>query len=175
MSDDFNIPVPQDELDAKPTFLMPAGWYTTTLQPGTEAVGNDNGWAGVRIPFAGFTSKADGKTFDRSRNYQVTTAAAPGPKAEQAVSIGRKQLVEIAVAFGLAEQTTVDGKPAQRLTATSVEEFIAQLGSVAGSPCDVYVTAKQRKRDGKVVQRNDATGPVMDNEISRVAPAGQGK
>ena len=168
---DFNIPVPQDELDAKPTFLMPAGWYTTTLQAGAEEKGNDNGWKGVRVPFAGFTSKADGKTFDKSRNYQVTTAA----KNDQAVSIGRKQLVELAVAFGLAEQTTVDGKPALRLTANSVEEFIAQLSSVAGSPCDVYVTAKPRKRDGKVVQRDDNTGPVMDNEISRVAPAGQGK
>lgn len=168
---DFNIPVPQDELDAKPSFLMPAGWYTTTLQPGAEEKGNDNGWKGVRIPFAGFTSKADGKTYDKNRNYQVTTAG-----SEKAVAIGRKQLVEIAVAFGLAEDTTTpDGKAAKRLTATSVEEFLSQLNSVAGSPCDVYVTAKPRKRDGKVVQRDDNTGPVMDNEISRVAAAGQGK
>ena len=172
MSDDFNIPVPQDELDAKPSFLMPAGWYTTTLQPGTEAVGNDNGWAGVRIPFAGFTSKADGKTFDKSRNYQITTESSN----EQAKQIGRKQRVELAVAFGLAEDTTdASGKSAKRLTANSLDEFIAQLNSVGGSPCDVYVSVKTRKRGKTVVQKEDGSGPVMDNEISRVAAAGQGK
>ena len=170
MSDAFGIPVPQDELDAKPSFLLANGWYGSTLQAGAEVVKNDNGWAGVRIPFAGFSNR-DGKTFDKSRNYQITTESSN----EQAKQIGRKQRVELAVAFGLAEDTTVDGKTAKRLTANSLDEFIAQLNSVGGSPCDVYVSVKTRKRGKAVVQKEDGSGPVMDNEISRVAPAGQGK
>lgn len=170
MSTDFNVAVPQDELDAKPNFLMPAGWYGTTLQPGAQVVSNDHGWAGIRVPFNGFTAR-DGKSFDKDRNYQITTDSSN----EQAKSIGRKQAVELAVAFGLAEQVTLNGKPAQRLTAKSPEEFVEQLNAVAGSPCDVYIVAKKRKRDGQVVMRDDNTGPVMDNEISRVAAFGAGK
>ncbi len=109
---DFNIAVPQDELDAKPQFVLPAGWYGTTLQAGAEIVGNDNGWKAVRVPFAGFTAKS---------------------------------------------------------------EFVVQLNGVAGSPCDVYMTVKPRKRDGKVVTKEGTNDPVLDNEISRVAGAGQGK
>jgi hypothetical protein len=169
-ANDFNVAVPQDELDAKPNFLLANGWYGSTIQAGAQVVSNDNGWAGIRIPFSGFTDKA-GKTVEKDRNYQITTASSN----EQAKSIGRKQMVELAIAFGLAETTTVAGKPAQRLTANSPEEFVAQLNSVAGSPCDVYVTTKKRKRDGQVVMRDDNTGPVMDNEISRVAEFGKGK
>ena len=173
---DFNVAVPQDELDAKPNFLMPAGWYSTTLGAGAQTVKNDNGWGGVRVPFAGFTAR-DGKTFDKERNYQITTKS----DNAQAKSIGAKQAVELAAAFGLAEETTINGKPAKRLTATGTtpeefwENFVAQLGGVAGSPCDVYVTVKPRKRDGKPVMKDDGSGPVQDNEISRVAPLGQGK
>lgn len=168
---DFNVPVPTEELDRKPDFLMPAGWYETTLQNGAEAVGNDNGWKGIRVPFAGFRSKKDGKVFEKDRRFQVTTAHAN----PETVRIGREQLTAIAVAFGLAEDTTVNGKPAKRMTANNPEEFVEQLNSVAGSPCDVYITTKKRKRDGKVVLRDDGNGPVMDNEISRVAAAGAGK
>jgi hypothetical protein len=170
---DFNVPVPQDELDAKPNFLMPAGWYSTTLQPGALIVKGTNtpSWRGIRVPFSGFASKKNAQEFAKDRNYQVTIAS----DNAQAVSIGRKQLVELAVAFGLAEETKVDDKAAKRLTAQSPEEFVEQLGSVAGSPCDVYVTTKKRKRDGQVVMRDDNTGPVMDNEISRVAAFGAGK
>ncbi len=170
-STDFNVPVPQDELDAKPSFLLANGWYGTTLQPGAAVVSNDNGWAGIRTPFSGFTDRA-GKTTEKERNYQLTTAHAN----PETVKIGRKQAVELAIAFGLAETVTgPDGKPAQRLTASTPEEFVEQLNSVAGSPCDVYVTTKKRKRDGKVVMRDDNTGPVMDNEITRVAAFGTGK
>ncbi len=173
---DFNVAVPQDELDAKPSFLLANGWYGSTLQPGAQVVSNDKGWAGIRIPFSGFTDKA-GKTTEKDRNYQITTES----DNAQAKSIGAKQAVELAVAFGLAEETTVNGKPAKRLTAqgSTPEEFwanfVEQLNSVAGSPCDVYVTTKKRKRDGAVVMRDDNTGPVMDNEISRVAEFGKGK
>lgn len=170
---DFNVPVPQDELDAKPSFLMPAGWYSSTIQGGSAVVAGTNSpdWKGIRVPFAGFTAK-DGKSFEKDRNYQITVASANA----QAVSIGRKQAVELAVAFGLAEDAkSADGKAAKRLTATTPEEFAEQLNAVAGSPCDVYITTKKRKRDGVVVMRDDKTGPVLDNEISRVAPFGEGK
>jgi hypothetical protein len=177
-STDFNVAVPQDELDAKPNFLMEPGWYHTTIQGGAQVVSNDNGWAGVRVPFSGFASKRDpAKTYEKDRNYQITT----GSSNAQAKSIGAKQAVELAAAFGLAEETKVDGKPAKRLTATgrTPEEFwtnfVEQLNAVAGSPCDVYVVTKKRKRDGVVVMRDDNTGPVMDNEISRVAAYGEGK
>lgn len=169
-NDAFSIPVPQDELDSKPSFLLPNGWYGSTIQPGAEVVKNDNGWAGVRIPFAGFTNR-EGKAFDKSRNYQVTTKS----DNVQAAQIGAKQLVQIAVAFGLAEETTVAGKPAQKLTASDAAEFVEQLNGVAGSPCDVYVTTKKRKRGKEIVMRDDGNGPVLDNEISAVAAAGQGK
>ncbi len=173
MSDDFNVAVPQEELDARPAGALDPGWYTSTIQGGAEEASGTNSpnWRGIRIPFAGFTSKKDGKTYDRDRNYQITTA---GDNAES-VRIGRQQMVALAVAFGLAEDTTVDGKPAKRLTANSPAEFIAQLNAVAGSPCDVYLTRKPRKRNGVVVMRDDNTGPVMDNEISRVAELGKGK
>ena len=170
---DFNVPVSQDELDSKPSFLMPTGWYGSTLQPGAQLVDGTNtpSWRGIRVPFSGFTGK-DGKTYEKDRNYQVTVAS----ENDKAVSIGRKQLVEIAVAFGLAEDAKdASGKAAKRLTASTPEEFVEQLAGVAGSPCDVYVTVKKRKRDGQVVQRDDNTGPVMDNEISRVAVFGAGK
>lgn len=174
---DFNVAVPQDELDAKPNFLMPAGWYATTLAGGAQVVSNDNGWKGIRIPFSGFTSKVDGKSFEKDRNYQITTDS----ENEQAKSIGAKQAVELAAAFGLAEDATVNGKPAKRLTATGATRdefwanFVEQLNAVAGSPCDVYVTTKKRKRGKEIVMRDDKTGPVMDNEISRVAELGKGK
>lgn len=171
-SNDFNVPVPQDELDAKPNFLMPVGWYHTTLQGGAQVVEGTNSpdWRGIRVPFSGFTGK-DGKTFEKDRNYQITV----GSNSEQAKEIGRKQAVELGVAFGLTEDVTVNGKPAKRLTAGSPEELVEQLGAVVGSPCDVYVTVKKRKRDGAIVMRDDNTGPVMDNEISRVAAYGAGK
>ena len=172
MSDDFNIPVPQDELNFKPSALLPNGWYTTVLQPGAAIVRNDNGWVGLRVPFSGFTSRKDGNTHERERRYQITVESSNA----KATQIGRKQLVEVAVAFGLAaDATTGEGKAAKRLTANSPEEFVTQLEGVVGSPCDVYVTTKKRKRDGAVVMRDDGAGPVMDNEISRVAVAGQGK
>ena len=169
-NNDFNVAVPQDELDAKPSFLMPAGWYGTTLGSGAQVVKNDSGWAGIRIPFSGFTAR-DGKVYEKDRNYQITTASAN----PQAKSIGAKQLVELAVAFGLAEDTTVGGKPAKRLTANSPEEFVEQLSGVAGSPCDVYMTVKARKRGKEVVMKDDNSGPVQDNEVSRVASFGAGK
>lgn len=169
--DDFNIPVTMDELDAKPTFLMPNGWYTSTLQSGAELKSNDSGWQGIRVPFSGFTSKKDGKVFEKDRAFQITVASTN----EQAKTIGRQQLTALAVAFGLAEDTTVGGKPAKKLIAKSPEEFVEQLNSVAGSPADVYITTKNRKRDGKVVMRNDNSGPMQDNEISRVAEFGKGK
>jgi hypothetical protein len=168
----FNVPVPTDELDAKPSFLMPAGWYQTTLQPGAQVVSNDSGWAGIRVPFQGFTSKKDGKVFDKDRNFQVTTAHSN----PETVRIGMQQLVALGAAFGLTEDTTdAAGKPAKRLTAESPEEFVEQLNAVAGSPCDAYVTTKKRTRGKQVVMRDDNTGPVMDNEISRVAAFGAGK
>lgn len=169
---DFNIPVSVDELDAKPSFLLPAGWYQSTLQPGTEKVSNDSGWEGIRIPFSGFTSKKDGSVSEKDRRFQITTAH----ESEKTVAIGRKQLVSVGVAFGLTEDVTgPDGKAAKRLTAQSPDELVEQLNAVAGSPCDVYITTKKRKRDGKVVMRDDGNGPVMDNEISQVAALGQGK
>lgn len=167
----FNVPIPTDELNQTPSFLLDAGWYQATVQSGTELKDNGNGWQGIRVPFQGFLSKKDGKMFDRDRNYQITTASGN----DQATAIGRKQALELAVALGLAEDTTVGGKPAKRMTASSPEEFVEQLNSVAGTVIDVYVTVKKRKRDGKIVMRDDNTGPVMDNEISRVAPYGEGK
>lgn len=169
---DFNIPVPQEDLDRKPSFLMPPGWYGTTLQSGAEVVGNDNGWKGIRVPFAGFVSKKDGKTYDKDRRYQITTES----ENADATRIGAEQRTALGVAFGLAEDTTTpDGKTAKRLTAATPEEFVEQLNAVAGSPCDVYVKAKKRERGGQVVMRDDGAGPVMDNEISRVAASGSGK
>lgn len=171
-ADDFNIPVPTDELNEKPSFLMAAGWYQTTLQPGAELAENNNGWQGIRLPFQGFTSKKDGKQYDKDRRYQITIAATNA----QAVAIGRKQMVQAAAAFGLTEDTVDgNGKAAKKLTAGSPEELVEQLNAVAGTPCDVYVTVKKRKRDGQVVMRDDGTGPVMDNEISSVAAFGEGK
>ena len=173
-ANDFNVPVPQDELDAKPSFLMPAGWYATTLQPGAQVVEGTNtpSWRGIRVPFSGFTSKKDGAEFTKDRNYQITVAS----DNAQAKKIGQQQCVALAVAFGLAEDCTdANGKPSKRLTASSPEEFAEQLNGVAGSPCDAYVTTKKRKRDGQVVIRDDNSGPVMDNEISRVAAFGSGK
>ena len=177
--DDFNVPIPTDDLDRKPDFLIPAGWYESTLQAGTEnVVGSKTDaagapvWRGIRVPFAGFASKKEpGKSFDRSRNFQITTHST-NDKAKQ---IGREQLTAVAVAFGLAEDTTVAGKPAKRMTASNAEELASQLNDVAGSPCDVYVSVKKRTRDGKPVMRDDGQGPVMDNEISRVAAYGTGK
>lgn len=175
----FNVAVPQEELDSKPSFLLPAGWYVSTIQGGSQVVVGTNNptWRGIRVPFSGFESKKDGTKSEKDRNLQITIAS----ENAQAVSIGAKQAVELAVAFGLAEDTTVNGKPAKRLTAqgNNAEElyanFVEQLNAVAGSPCDVYVVAKKRKRDGQVVMRDDNTGPVMDNEISRVAVLGAGK
>ena len=179
MSDDFNVPVPTDELDARPTFEpMPAGWYASTLQGGVQTVdgkkldstGNPT-WKGLRAPFEGFTSR-DGKVTERSRNYQVTTYS----DNAKAKAIGKQQLTQLARAFGLTEDTVDgEGKPAQRMTATSPEELATQLNAVAGSPCDVYIKIVKRKRDGVVVIRDDGKGPVLDNEISAVAPLGQGK
>jgi hypothetical protein len=170
-ADSFNIPVPTEELNAKPSFLMPAGWYQSTLQAGAEIKSNDNGWSGIRLPFAGFVSKKDSTTFEKDRNYQITIAG-----SDKAVAIGRKQLVAAAAAFGLTEDTVDDnGKPAKRLTATSPEELVEQFNGVAGSPCDVYVTTKKRTRGKEVVMRDDGNGPVMDNEISAVAAFGEGK
>lgn len=177
-NEDFNVAVPTDELERKPFELMPAGWYISTLVGGVQAVvgtktdsaGNPT-WKGIRAPFSGFTSKKDGKNFERDRNYQVTTESS-NPEAKR---IGRQQLTALAIAFGLAEDTTVDGKPAKRMTARSPEELVEQLNAVAGSPCDVYVKTVKRKKDGKIVMRDDNTGPVMDNEISAVAPLGEGK
>jgi hypothetical protein len=170
---DFNIPIPTDDLNAKPVFLMPAGWYGTTLQTGAEIAQNDSGWKGVRIPFAGFTSKKDGKTYERDRRFQITVE---NPNSDKSVEIGRQQATAVAVAFGLAEDTTTpEGKTAKRMTASSPEELVEQLNSVAGSPCDVYITTKKRKRDGAVVMRDDGQGPVIDNEVSRVAAFGEGK
>src|SRR5690242_14412739 len=168
---DFNVAVPTEELERKPSFLMPNGWYESTFQGGAELASNDNGWQGVRIPFSGFRNKADGKTYAKDRRYQITTKS----DNADAKRIGREQLTAVAVAFGLAKDVTVNGKPAKQIIAGSAEEFVAQLNAVAGSPCDVYVTTKARKRDGAVVQKEDGSGPVQDNEISRVAPLGQGK
>lgn len=170
-STDFNVPIPQDELDAKLSFLMSAGWYSTTLQGGAQVVKNNSGWEAVRVPFSGFTSKKDAKVYEKERTYQVTTKS----DNEQAREIGNRQRVELGVAFGLAEDVKINGKPAKRLTADSPEAFVEQLNAVAGSPCDVYVVAKKRKRDGAVVMRDDNTGPVMDNEITRVVAFGEGK
>ena len=168
---DFSVPVPVDDLNRKPGGLLPNGWYTTTFGGGALLADNNNGWQGIRLPFAGFTAR-DGQTFDRERRYQITVAST----SKTATDIGRRQLVEAAVAFGLAEDTvTADGKPAKRPTAGSPEEFIEQVNALAGTPVDVYVTTKKRERNGQPVMRDDGAGPVMDNEISRIAPAGTGK
>lgn len=167
----FNVPVPQEDLDRKPSPLMPNGWYGTTLQSGAELADNGAGWRGIRLPFAGFTSKKDGKTYDRERRFQITVESTN----EEAERIGREQYTAAAAAFGLTEATTVNGRPAQRVIASSPEELVEQFASVAGSPCDVYVTTKKRKRDGQIVMRDDGAGPVLDNEISRVAAPGAGK
>jgi hypothetical protein len=167
---DFSIPVPTDELNAKPSSLLPNGWYLATFGGGAELLDNGNGWQGIKVPLSGFVGR-DGKTYDRDRRYQVTVASS----SQAAVDIGRRQLVEAAQAFGLAEDTTVNGKPAKRLTCSTPAEFVEQLNALAGTPVDVYVTTKARKRNGQPVMRDDGAGPVMDNEVSRIAAAGTGK
>lgn len=174
-TNDWNVPVPQETLDRKPSFLMPAGWYASVLQAGSEIVGSDNNpsWKAIKVPFAGFASKKDStQNFpDKTRDARYTIAG-----TDQAVQIGREQLTALAVAFGLAEDTVdAEGKPAKRMTATSPEDFVSQLNAVAGTPCDVYITVKNRKRGKTVVMKEDGSGPVQDNDIARVAAAGQGK
>ena len=166
MSDElFNVKVPNEDLKPRGFEMMPAGEYRTTLQSGAEVVGNSNGWAAVRLPFSGFTDKT-GKTFQRDRAVQYTTENAGSP---QAVEIGQRALIAAATAFGLTEDTTGDdGKPAQKLTASSMDELVAQFNSVAGTEVEVYLTVKKRKKGGQVVLKDDGT-PVLDNEIARVS------
>lgn len=179
--DDFNVPVPTDELDARPVFEpMKNGWYNSTLQSGAQikdgkklAPDGSPTWRGIRVSFSGFTAR-DGKVYERDRNYQVTIHS----DNAKALQIGRQQATQLAVAFGLTEDVTdpTTGKPAKRMLAKNPQELVEQLNSVAGSPCDVYVVVRKRKdAQGNVVMRDDNSGPMLDNEITAVAPLGQGK
>lgn len=160
----FDIAVPNDDL-AKPAFEpLPVGSYRATLEPGVEKVGNDNGWEAVRLPFANFVDAA-GKTHSRNMRAQFTIA---NKTSEQAVQIGRAALIGAAAAFGLTRTVDVGGKPAQQLLAKDIDELVTQLNSVAGSEASVYVKVQKRKRDGKVVMKDNGE-PVLDNEISRVS------
>lgn len=165
MSDSiFDVAVPNEDL-TKPAFeVLPVGAYRATLQPGAEKVGNDSGWEAVRLPFANFVDTA-GKTHARNVRAQFTTKHATNT---QTVQIGTAALIGAAAAFGLTQTVDVEGKPAQKLVAKDMDELVAQFNSVAGSEASVYVKVQKRKRDGKVVTKDNGE-PVLDNEISRVS------
>lgn len=166
MTDDlFSIAVPNDEL-TKPAFeVLPVGEYRVTLQPGAELASNDNGWEAIRLPFTNFVD-ATGKSHARNIRASFTTKHAT---STEAVRIGKAGLVGAAAAFGLtATVTDASGKPAQKLTATSMDDLVAQFNSVAGSEASVYVKVQKRKRNGAPVVKDDGQ-PVLDNEIARVS------
>ena len=161
----FDVSVPNEELQAPAFELLPAAAYATTLQVGTQLVQNDTGWKGIRLPFAGFRNTKTGQEFaGRQLNAQYTYEHANS----QAVEIGTRGIIEAASAFGLTQTVDVDGKPSQKLTASSMEELVTQFNQVAGSEVEVYVALKERKRAGQVVRKEDGTS-VMDNEVKRVS------
>lgn len=166
MTNPFEIAVPNDELDRPDFEPMPTGEYFSTLQPGTEKASNDGGWEAIRLPFKGFRAKDGSADFENRERAAQFTIANPG--SPQAVEIGVKGLIAAAQAFGLTEETTVDGKPAQRLTATNYEELIDQFNSVAGTEVEVYVKVKRRKKNKQVVLKDDGSA-VLDNEIARIS------
>lgn len=163
MSSLYDVAVPNEALAAPKFEPMPAGPYRTTLQPGTEISANGNGWRAVRLPFKGFEG-AGGSFPNRERDGLYTIESS----SDEAVRIGREGLIGAAQAFGLTREATVDGKTAQRLTATSDEELVAQFNSMAGTEVEVYVVTKERKKAG-VVQRKENGDPIVDNEIRRIS------
>ena len=181
MTDDsslFGVPVPDEELAPPPFEVMPTAAYHTTLQAGATLV-EKNGWTRLHLPFMGFTpAKNGGKTFEtRKLEARFPVSGPSGDGAQKAVQIGRRNVVSAAAAFGLTEPVALEGgKQGQRLVAQSNEELVEQFNAVAGGRAEVYVVAKERERNGAVVQRNDGTGPVIDNEIRNVrAVATEGK
>ena len=164
MTDDiFSVSVPDTDLEAPAFELLPTGAYRTTLTDGTELVSNNSGWKAIRLPFNGFTAK-DGKTYARSQRAQFTYES----KNADAQRIGNQAIIGAAAALGLTETVTVDGKSAQKLTATSMEQLVEQFKAMAGTDVEVYVKLRPRKKAGQIVQRMDGNGPIMDNEISNV-------
>jgi len=164
----YSISVPEEDL-APPSFEpMPSGAYRSTLQGGVELASNDKGWVGIRLPFSGFVSEKNGKSYDRNLRAQFTLAH---ETSEAAVEIGQRAVVGAAKAFGLVEQTMTDeGKPAFKLTAESNDDLVDQFNSVAGSEAIVYVKTGPRKRGGEVQLKDDGE-PWIDSEITRISAA----
>ncbi len=175
MSDDlFNVSVPDESLEAPAFELMPTGAYRTTLQAGAELVEKD-GWTRVHLPFRGFVN---GKASFPGRNlearFPVGAPEGANDKQRTAARIGQAGVIGAAAALALTEPTTTaEGKPGQKLIATSNDELIAQFNAMAGTEVEVYVVAKARTRNGQVVQRTDGNGAVMDNEIRNVRTIGK--
>lgn len=164
----FDVVVPDEEL-ARPAFEpLPTGVYQTTLM-GAEEVSNADGWHGVRLTFEGFTGA--NREWNRTLRAQFTTAH---PTSQQAVQIGYSGLIGAAAAFGLTQPTTTpDGKTGQKLVATSTEELVGQLQQVAGTVVEVYVKTGVRKKQGKIVLKDDGT-PWVDSEVKRISPIQKG-
>lgn len=175
MSDNlFDVAVPDAELEAPAFTPVPTGAYITRLfdEPSNDrtkiaAVENGKGWKAIRLPFHGFRDTKTGKEYGRTVTAQFTYENANNAKSAQ---IGYQAIIGAAAALGLTEPSvTADGKPAQKLTASSIDELLEQFRAMVGTEVEVYMTVGPRKKAGQIVQRTDGSGPVMDNEIKRVS------
>lgn len=161
----FDVSVPDAELEAPAFEPIPTGAYRTTLQAGAELAQNASGWKGIRLPFQGFRDAKTGQEFQRALRAQFTYEHS-NPKA---VQIGYQGIIGAAAALGLTEPTIdANGKPSQKLVATSMEELVSQFNQMAGTEVEVYVTVQERKKNGQVVTKQDGK-PFLDNEIKRIS------
>lgn len=175
----FDVAVPDSELEGPAFTVMPTGTYRSTLVTGAVIVDNaatGGSWKALQLPFLGFKDAKSGKEFQRSLNARFTFESAN----DQAVKIGMGQIIAAAAAVGLTEPTvTNDGKPAQKLAIDTagksneevVTELIDAFNQVAGTEVEVYLTGGPRIRKGKAVLKADGVTPFMDNEIKRVSAA----
>jgi hypothetical protein len=164
--------VPESELQQE-YIPLPSGQYDADFV-GAQLASNDNGWQAIAADFTNFATVAGasevqvtfkGKTFalpiaSRQKTARYTTQST----SQQAMDIGKGEIVRLAVALGVE---TRDENGNVSAPGETPEETVEALNQAAGTRVRLSIKQQPRKRN-KVVQMKDDGTPILDDEIKRV-------
>lgn len=170
MSPLFSVP----ETELTPEYIpLPNGHYDADFS-GVELTGNDNGWKAVAASFENF-AQADGRT-EVSTTFKgkditlqlgsrkKTTRYTVASNNAQAVEIGGRDIVRLAVALGVARKDD-DGRVA--IEGETPEEVVEVLNAARGKRVRLSIKQKIRTRHKEIVL-NAKGEPITDDEVASV-------